>query len=336
MKVNDLVNGMSKSGVFGAGRLAKSVDIIDKMSKDKDCTVFFGLAGAMVPGGMKEIIIGMLEKGLIDVFVTTGANLTHDLIEAIGFRHYQGSCSADDKELHKKGIDRIYESYMPNEAYEKTLSDFTERLLADDEFRRELRALHEDVSWFGALNSLSQLVLKLTAPGIPDVYQGNESWLYALVDPDNRRPVDFQALAAQLASLPDPITPASATELLRDWPDGRIKMHVTRAGLQLRRSKLQLMANGDYLPIGARGHFARNVVAFARRREHEWVLTITGRFYSQVARAPLGAMWGDTALELPADAPRAWTNLLTGEVSDGSKLEGVLATLPFALLVATA
>ncbi len=223
----------------------------------------------------------------------------------------------------------------PNEAYEKTLSDFTEHLLADDEFRRELRALHEDISWFGALNSLSQLVIKLTAPGIPDVYQGNESWLYALVDPDNRRPVDFQALAAQLASLPDPITPARATELLRDWPDGRIKMHVTRAGLQLRRSKLQLMANGDYVPISARGRFARNVVAFARRRENEWVLTITGRFYSHVARAPLGAMWGDTALELPADAPRAWTNLLTGEVSDGSRLEGVFATLPFALLVAT-
>jgi deoxyhypusine synthase len=118
MKVNDLVKEMEKSGVMGAGRISRAADIFETMVKDKDCKVFFGLAGAMVPGGMKNIIIDMLDQGWIDVLVTTGANLTHDLVEALGYHHFQGSSNVDDKELHKKHIDRIYESYMPNEVYE--------------------------------------------------------------------------------------------------------------------------------------------------------------------------------------------------------------------------
>ena len=119
---------MSLSNVFGAGRLAKSVDIVENMIKDKECKVFFGLAGAMVPGGMKNIIIDMMENHWIDVFVTTGANLTHDLIEALGMSHYQGSSDADDKKLHKIGIDRIYDSFMPNKAYEDLEDFFKEKI----------------------------------------------------------------------------------------------------------------------------------------------------------------------------------------------------------------
>jgi len=123
MKVNELINEMSLSGVFGAGRLAKAASIFKQMADDKECKVFFGLAGAMVPAGMKNIIIDMLEQGYIDVLVTTGANLTHDLIEALGFKHYQGKKCVDDKELFEKKIDRIYESFMPNDSY-KALEDF--------------------------------------------------------------------------------------------------------------------------------------------------------------------------------------------------------------------
>lgn len=118
MKVNELVGEMEKSGVMGAGRIAKATNIWESMIKDKDCKVFLGLAGAMVPGGMKDIVIDMLDAGWIDVLVTTGANLTHDLVEALGYHHMQGSSNVDDKELHKKKIDRIYDSYMPNEVYE--------------------------------------------------------------------------------------------------------------------------------------------------------------------------------------------------------------------------
>ncbi|MBI5061373.1 MAG: deoxyhypusine synthase [Candidatus Aenigmarchaeota archaeon] len=119
MTVNQLIEEMDASGVFGAGRLAKAVNIAEKMISDKDCKVFFGVAGAMVPGGMRKIIIQMLEDGWVDVLVTTGATLTHDLIEALGCSHYQGSAAADDKKLHSDGVDRIYESYMNNDVYEK-------------------------------------------------------------------------------------------------------------------------------------------------------------------------------------------------------------------------
>ena len=118
MTVNELVKQMDSSGVLGAGRLGKAVNICESMIKDKECKVFLGLAGPLVPGGMREIIINMIENKWVDVVVTTGAALTHDLGEALGYRHYQGSADADDEELHKKGFDRVYESYMPNKIYE--------------------------------------------------------------------------------------------------------------------------------------------------------------------------------------------------------------------------
>ena len=120
MKVSELVEGMRDMG-FGAGKIAKAEKIMKKMLADKECKVFFGVAGAMVPAGMKEIILDMLDD--VDVFVTTGANLTHDLIEALGENHYQGDESVDDKKLNKKGIDRIYNVFMKNSVYEK-LEDF--------------------------------------------------------------------------------------------------------------------------------------------------------------------------------------------------------------------
>jgi len=117
MSVSELVKQMSGSGVMGAGRVAKAAGIMGQMFNDKDCKIFFGVAGAMVPGGMKELIIDVLRTGRVSAFVTTGANLTHDLIEALGNRHYQGTADADDKKLHKMGIDRIYNAFMKNEVY---------------------------------------------------------------------------------------------------------------------------------------------------------------------------------------------------------------------------
>ena len=119
MKVSELIKAMGNSGVMQAGKLALSVNILEEMIKDKDCKVFMGLAGAMVPGGMKQIIIDLLNEKWIDVLVTTGANLTHDLGESLGYNHYQGSESMDDLELRKKGYDRIYNSLMPNDIYVK-------------------------------------------------------------------------------------------------------------------------------------------------------------------------------------------------------------------------
>lgn len=118
LTVNELIKRMDSAGVLGAGRLGKAVNICEAMIKDRKCRVFLGLAGPLVPGGMREIIINLIESRWVDAVVSTGATLTHDLGEALGYRHYQGSADADDEELHKKGMDRIYESYMPNKIYE--------------------------------------------------------------------------------------------------------------------------------------------------------------------------------------------------------------------------
>ncbi|MBU0461174.1 MAG: deoxyhypusine synthase family protein [Nanoarchaeota archaeon] len=126
MTVNDLVMQMQHSGVMGAGKIAAATRIAEEMINDKQCAIFFGFAGAMVPGGMKQVIIDMLEAGWINVFVSTGANLTHDMIEALGQHHYQGTHLISDEELNKKGFDRIYDAFMPNEVY-GTLEDFFEQ-----------------------------------------------------------------------------------------------------------------------------------------------------------------------------------------------------------------
>ncbi|MBU4501868.1 MAG: deoxyhypusine synthase [Nanoarchaeota archaeon] len=179
MKVKDLVSEMSSSGVMGAGRISKAVEIMSAMKDDKDCKVFFGLAGAMVPGGMKNIVIDMLKNGYIDVFVTTGANMTHDLIEALGFHHYQGSQHVNDKELHKKGIDRIYDTFMKNEVYEKLEEFFNEHFdeLKDEtdikEFLWKIGGLLEKDS---ILKTCYDKKIPIFCPGIADSGIGLMIW----------------------------------------------------------------------------------------------------------------------------------------------------------------
>lgn len=123
MKISELVGEMKDMG-FGAGKIARASEIMARMFNDSECKVFLGIAGAMVPSGLKDVIVDMLDD--VDVFVTTGANLTHDLIEALGEKHYHGNDLANDKELHDKGIDRIYNVLMKKEAYKK-LEDFFEK-----------------------------------------------------------------------------------------------------------------------------------------------------------------------------------------------------------------
>lgn len=120
MKVSELVDSMKGAG-FGAGKIAKARDIMQRIFEDEECRVFLGIAGAMVPAGMKQVILDLLDE--VDVFVTTGANLTHDLIESLGEKHYQGDELESDKKLNEQGLDRIYNVFMKNSVYEK-LEDF--------------------------------------------------------------------------------------------------------------------------------------------------------------------------------------------------------------------
>jgi deoxyhypusine synthase len=179
MKASELVAEMGKSGVFGAGRIARAAGIYARMTTDKDCTVFLGIAGALVPGGMKEILIDMIERGHIDVLVTTGANLTHDLVEALGHHHFQGTSQADDSKLRKQKIDRIYDSYMPNEVYE-TLEDFFTKhydvLAKEMEISSFLRVLGSLTPKRSILKACHEKQVPVFCPAIADSGIGLMMW----------------------------------------------------------------------------------------------------------------------------------------------------------------
>ena len=153
MKVSELVEAMQKSGVIGAGKIGDAAQIFFDMIKDKDCKIFLGCAGALVPGGMREILIDILKSRNVDVFVCTGATLTHDLVEALGFNHYKGNHMMDDVELNKKGYDRMYDSLMPNNVYEtiekfldKNIDKFTGKRMNIKEFLWTIGSLVENRS----------------------------------------------------------------------------------------------------------------------------------------------------------------------------------------------
>jgi len=225
----------------------------------------------------------------------------------------------------------------PDEAFEAALVDFVRSLLdtaGSNAFLDELLGFVSVVSWYGAWSSLSQVVLKVAAPGVPDVYQGSELWDLSLVDPDNRRPVDWalrrrhlDALAARCAAgkgdagddpageSPSPVPPELLAELMASWRDGRVKLWVTWRALTLRRRRRELFLEGSYLPLQAAGEHAACIVAFARRHGDRWLLAVAPRWLSRVASAdgsPLGEVWGDTAVRLPAGSPAGWRHALDG------------------------
>lgn len=226
----------------------------------------------------------------------------------------------------------------PNEAYEQAFFAFADAVIKDKRFLDDFLPMQQEIAFYGALNSLSQLVIKLGAPGIPDIYQGNEAWNLSLVDPDNRRPVDFAQRRMQLQSLManQANTAAFVRELMDGWTDGRIKMYVTWIGLQLRRQNPGLFMGGEYVPIAVSGPLAEHVIAFARRYENRWALFAATRFCRHLAppnQLPVGTMWNDTMLQLPPDCPSVWQHVLTNEPAEGSALESYLGTLPFGIYV---
>jgi deoxyhypusine synthase len=176
MKVSELVEKMGNMG-FGAKKISEASEIMGKMFEDRECKVFLGVAGAMVPAGMKQIILDMLER--VDVFVTTGANLTHDLMEALGERHYQGDSNVDDKKLNEEGIDRIYNVFMKNSVYEK-LEDFFEanfeELKKCSDIKEFLWKLGELAPGEGILKKCFEKKIPIFCPGIADSGIGLMMW----------------------------------------------------------------------------------------------------------------------------------------------------------------
>jgi (1->4)-alpha-D-glucan 1-alpha-D-glucosylmutase len=225
----------------------------------------------------------------------------------------------------------------PDETYERGVVATVGRVFDDAELVRDIADLAGRVAPFGACNSLAQLAIKLASPGVADTYQGSELWDLSLVDPDNRRPVDFarrRQLLDDLLGRGDP-TPDLARELVAAYADGRIKLHVARVGLQMRRADPQLFLDGTYRAIDGGPH----VIAFERGRASQRLICVVPRLPYTLTSGrlpwPLGAdAWGDRMLELGSDASTEWLNAFTGERHNGGslRLADVLATFPVAWL----
>lgn len=115
LSVDELMQQFKNSGSFGAGRLSVACDIYEQMVRDQECTIFLTLAGAIVPAGLRSVIAHLIREGLVDVIVSTGANMVHDALEAVGGHHYKGTCLADDAKLYKQNIYRIYDIFVPED-----------------------------------------------------------------------------------------------------------------------------------------------------------------------------------------------------------------------------
>ncbi|HEX6966547.1 MAG TPA: hypothetical protein VF166_12160, partial [Gemmatimonadaceae bacterium] len=245
----------------------------------------------------------------------------------------------------------------PNTPYENALSAFIQRILAPDAaspFLDELDALVAELSCAGVANALARAVVHFTSPGTPDIYQGDELWSFTLVDPDNRRPVDFvereRLLRADVIPSVD-VIPSEARDLsppseiprfarddnrfarddrdaflraLVEAPsDGRLKLHVVHRALLARRAHAELFRAGDYVPLEAEGSAADHVLAFARTNGGAAAVTIVPRRTLVLSKGdglPVGpAVWGDTVLRLPrALAGACWECALSGQTVDGS------------------
>jgi (1->4)-alpha-D-glucan 1-alpha-D-glucosylmutase len=244
----------------------------------------------------------------------------------------------------------------PEPAYEEAVARYVDAVLRPGPFAPELQKFAALVAPWGFRNSLAQVALKLTVPGVPDIYQGCEQWNFSLVDPDNRRPVDFAALGAELermqAHCRDGVPEASLwADLTQQVHDGRLKQLVTWRLLQLRQRWPALFRNGSYLPLAGEGLAAEHAVGFARQSEGEAVLVVVARLAYTLC-AGQEARWGAAAwrggqLAVPEGTPirkwSRWRNWLTGrELSLFTTAGGALELapvfdtaqgLPFAVLV---
>jgi (1->4)-alpha-D-glucan 1-alpha-D-glucosylmutase len=192
----------------------------------------------------------------------------------------------------------------PNEAYEAAIAAFVAALLDDSQpnaFLDDFRVAARAVTWIGFINSLSMTAVKLTSPGVPDIYQGNEIWDFSLVDPDNRRPVDYglrRRMADELEGLGD--KPDAVAQVFSKLDDGRAKLHVIMRLLKLRAEREALFLHGGYTPVRTTGERSRNLVSFARRHESAVCITVAPRLVAalgiETGDLPCGDKWGDTRI----------------------------------------
>ena len=185
MTVGELVAAMGRAGAYNGGALARAADIYEAMLRDSSVTRFIGLAGAMVPAGMGRIVSDLIDAGFVDVLVSTGANLTHDIIEALGCRHYQGSASCSDTALREAEINRIYDVFLPNESFVR-FEEFMQDRFGELAPRAPLsvRAFLAEVGSAlpsGILASAARKGVPVFCPALADSMVGLQHWLYTQV-----------------------------------------------------------------------------------------------------------------------------------------------------------
>lgn len=183
MTVNELVEAMGQAGAYNGGSLARAADIWEQMLRDKETTKFFGLAGAMVPAGMGGIVSDLIKAGHIDILVSTGANLTHDIIEAIGCKHFHGTAFCNDIELRHDEINRIYDVYLPNEAFEH-FEEFMQGVFGELEpgSTISISGLLEHIGKHaksGILHTAARKKIPVYNPAVQDSMIGLQYWLFS-------------------------------------------------------------------------------------------------------------------------------------------------------------
>ncbi|GAB2803124.1 malto-oligosyltrehalose synthase [Halomonas shantousis] len=219
----------------------------------------------------------------------------------------------------------------PDNDYEAACRAFLDALLADPTLRIDIAGVARTLDLPGAVNGLAQVVLRLTVPGVPDLYQGTEFWDYSLVDPDNRREVDHAARQAALLESSSPV------DALAHWQDGRVKQAVIARLLALRQRYPRLFAEGDYLPVQVEGERAEHVLAFLRQQGQQMALIVVPRLPMPLLKsATLPCIapqnWEDTRLQVTSSMHGAWRGITSdvsfhleeGELSPGE----LLADLP--------
>jgi (1->4)-alpha-D-glucan 1-alpha-D-glucosylmutase len=241
----------------------------------------------------------------------------------------------------------------PNALYEDAAALFIETVLnnkQNNQFLKEFRIFEEMISHYGMFNSLSQTLLKIASPGVPDFYQGTELWDFSLVDPDNRRPVDYRMRMEMLTELKKRESETPLIELARGLTehkeDGMIKLYLTYKALNYRRRKRELFERGEYLPLEVMGEKADNVCAFARRIGAERTIIAAPRFFASLVSnsqgLPMGEeAWGESSLIVSIAEPGAtYRNIFTDEIITARdyksatvlRLSEVFANFPAAML----
>ena len=210
-----------------------------------------------------------------------------------------------------------------NAEYEDALVEFVRAILernSKNRFLADIEDFQRSISRYAVFNSLSQTLLKMTAPGVPDIYQGNELFEFALVDPDNRHPVDYERRRLMFKKLTASCVDlrSCAKDLLADPDIAALKMYLTWKALSLRRSEAALFQRGSYVPLRATGEKSEHLVAFARQHEGRTAITAVPRLSAKLLGEDKnsindGGVWRDTQIEVPASAASCYHNAFTGE-----------------------